>query len=156
MATTLKTRTPAHLWIVGALALLWNCFGAFDYLMTRTHNMEYIAKSMPGTDPNTVLAWVEGMPMFAQFGWGLGVWAGVLGAVLMLVRSRFAVWSFAMWYCARPTYCEASISSRDRSAATSWRTSAKRDSSAWCFRSRTRARLMRIETEPGRSFSAIS
>ena len=95
MATTLKTRTPAHLWIVGALALLWNCFGAFDYLMTRTHNMEYIAKSMPGTDPNTVLAWVEGMPMFAQFGWGLGVWAGVLGAVLMLVRSRFAVWSFA-------------------------------------------------------------
>src|SRR5690242_13757743 len=95
MATTARSRTPAHLWIVGALALLWNCFGAFDYLMTRTHNLEYVAKSMPGTDPNTALAWVEGMPMFAQFGWGLGVWMGVLGAVLMLIRSRFAVWAFA-------------------------------------------------------------
>ncbi|HEX8839289.1 MAG TPA: hypothetical protein VF750_02330 [Sphingomicrobium sp.] len=95
MATALKTRTPVHLWIVGALALLWNCFGAFDYLMTRTHNMDYIAKSMPGTDPNTTLAWVESMPMFAQFGWGLGVWAGVLGSVLLLIRSRYAVWSFA-------------------------------------------------------------
>ena len=95
MATALKTRTPVHLWIVGALALLWNCFGAFDYVMTRTHNMEYIAKSMPGTDPNVTLAWVEGMPMFAQFGWGVGVWMGVLGAVLLLIRSRLAVWAFA-------------------------------------------------------------
>jgi hypothetical protein len=26
--------TPWHLWLVGVLALLWNSFGAFDYVMT--------------------------------------------------------------------------------------------------------------------------
>ena len=48
MATTAQARTPVHLWIVGILSLLWNCFGAYDYLMTRTHNMEYLKTAMPG------------------------------------------------------------------------------------------------------------
>lgn len=96
MATTsVQSRTPVHFWIVSVLAVLWNCFGAYDYLMTRTHNLGYIAASMPGADPNAVIAWVEAMPMYAQVGWGLGVWGGLLGAVLMLLRSRYAVWSFA-------------------------------------------------------------
>lgn len=94
MATTAQVRTPAHLWIVGALALLWNCFGAYDYVMTRMHNMAYLAKSMPGVDPHAGLAWMEGMPMYAQIGWGLGVWGGLLGAVLLLIRSRYALWAF--------------------------------------------------------------
>jgi hypothetical protein len=95
MATAAETRTPVHLWIVGGLALIWNCLGAYDYLMTRTHNMAYLAKAMPGVDPNVGLAWIEGMPMYAQIGWGLGVWGGLLGAILLLMRSRFAVWAFA-------------------------------------------------------------
>jgi hypothetical protein len=95
MATTARVRTPVHFWIVSALALLWNAFGAYDYLMTRTHNLWYIASSMPGVDPNAAIAWVESMPLYAQFGWGLGVWMGVLGAVLMVLRSRYAIWAFA-------------------------------------------------------------
>jgi hypothetical protein len=69
--------------------------GAYDYLMTRMHNMAYLAKSMPGVDPNVGLAWIDGMPMYAQIGWGLGVWGGLLGAVLLLIRSRYAVWACA-------------------------------------------------------------
>jgi len=95
MATTATSRTPVYFWIVGALALLWNGFGAYDYIMTRTHNMAYIAASIPGVDPNAAVAWIESMPMYAQFGWGLGVWAGLLGTVLLLVLSRHAVWAFA-------------------------------------------------------------
>jgi hypothetical protein len=95
MATTADARTPVHLWIVGGLAFVWNCFGAYDYFMTRTHNMAYLAKAMPGIDPNVGLAWIEAMPMYAQVGWGLGVWGGLLGAILLLMRSRFAVWTFA-------------------------------------------------------------
>lgn len=96
MATTAQVRAPAHLWIVGTLALLWNCLGAYDYVMTRMHNLAYIAKSMPGVDPNAALAWVDGMPMYAKIGWALGVWTGLLGAVLLLLRSRYAPWAFAV------------------------------------------------------------
>ena len=89
MAT--QARTPVHLWIVGVLALLWSCFGATDYLMTRLRNEEYFASMMPGIDPEVVLAWVDAFPFYAQFGWGLGVWGGLVGAALLLMRNRWAV-----------------------------------------------------------------
>jgi hypothetical protein len=96
MATTVQVRTPAHLWIVGALGLLWNGFGAYDYIMTRMRNTDYLASAMPGVDPDAVLAWIDGFPLYAQIGWGLGVWLGLLGSVLLLMRNRWAVWSYAL------------------------------------------------------------
>jgi hypothetical protein len=89
-------RAPIHLWIVGILSLLWGCFGGYDYTMTRMRNTDYIAASMPGVDPNAALAWVDSMPLYAQFGWGLGVWTGILGAVLLLLRNRWAVWAYGL------------------------------------------------------------
>lgn len=96
MQQAVSARTPAHLWIVGALALLWNCFGCYDYVMSHMRNMEYIGKSMPGVDPAAALAWMDAFPMYAKVGWGLGVWGGLLGAILLLIRSRYAVWAFAV------------------------------------------------------------
>jgi hypothetical protein len=84
-------RAPVHLWIVGALALIWNGFGAYDYLMTRMRDTDYLATMMPTVDPNATLAWVDAFPVWAQFGWGLGVWGGLLGSILLLARSRWAV-----------------------------------------------------------------
>ena len=88
---TVRGRTPVHLWIIGVLALLWNGGGSYDYLMTRMRNTDYLASMMPTVDPNAVLAWVDGFPVWAQFGWGLGVWAGLVGSLLLLFRSRWAV-----------------------------------------------------------------
>ena len=65
-------RAPVHLWIVGILAALWNGFGCYDYLMTRMRNLEYFRSMAPDVDPNVMLAWVDGFPFYAQFGWGLG------------------------------------------------------------------------------------
>ena len=96
MATAAETRTPVHLWIVGILSLLWSCFGSYDYTMTRMRNLDYVAKSMPGVDPNAARAWVDNMPLFAQVGWGLGVWLGLAGSVLLLIRNRWAVWAFGI------------------------------------------------------------
>jgi hypothetical protein len=96
MAAAVETRAPAHLWIVAILATIWNGFGAYDYLMTRMRDTDYLASMMPGVDPNAILSWVDGFPIWAQFGWGLGVWAGLLGSLLLLVRSRWAVWAFAL------------------------------------------------------------
>ena len=85
-----------HLWIVGGLGTLWNGFGAYDYWMTRTRNTEYLANMMPDVDPQATLAWVDSFPVWAQFGWGLGVWMGLLGSILLLVRHRFAVHTLAL------------------------------------------------------------
>ena len=95
MEQAVSARAPAHLWIVGILSFLWGCMGAYDYLMTRMHNLAYLATSMPGVDPVVGLAWIENMPLYGQIGWGLGVWGGLLGAVLLLLRSRYAVWAYA-------------------------------------------------------------
>lgn len=96
MATTAHTRTPVHLWIVGAVALLYSCFGAYDYVMSHMRDVHYIASAMPGVDPNSALAWMDGFPAYAKVGWALGVWGGLLGSILLLLRSRYAVWAFAM------------------------------------------------------------
>lgn len=63
--------------------------------MTRMRNTDYLAGMMPGTDPNAILAWIDAFPIWAQLGWGLGVWGGLIGAILLLMRSRWAVWAFA-------------------------------------------------------------
>lgn len=96
MQHAVSARTPAHLWIVGILSLFWNCFGAYDYFMTKTRGADYIASSMPGVDANAALAWIEGMPMYTQVGWAMGVWLALLGSILLLMRSRWAVWSFGL------------------------------------------------------------
>ena len=96
MENAVRERAPMHLWIVGGLGTLWNGFGAYDYWMTRTRNTEYLAIMMPDVDPQATLAWVDSFPVWAQFGWGLGVWMGLLGSILLLVRHRFAVHTLAL------------------------------------------------------------
>ena len=94
MATTAQARAPVHLWIVGILSLLWSCMGAYDYVMSRMHNMAYLKAMMPNANPALVYAYMDSMPIYASIGWGLGVWGGLLGAVLLLIRSPYAVWAF--------------------------------------------------------------
>jgi hypothetical protein len=93
MQQAVSARAPAHLWIVGILSFLWNCFGGYDYTMTRLKNTNYLSQM---GDPNVILSYVNGMPMYAQIGWGLGVWCALLGSVLLLMRSRYAVHAFAV------------------------------------------------------------
>jgi hypothetical protein len=95
MEDAVQARTPVHLWVVAVLATLWNAIGAFDYLMTRMRNMDYLS-SIPGVDANELLAWIDAFPIWAQFGWGLGVWAGFAGSLLLFLRSRYAMWAFGL------------------------------------------------------------
>jgi hypothetical protein len=79
-------RTPRHLWVVGIIALLWNCIGAFDYLMTQTKNAAYLSAFPPEQ-----LAFFHGLPVWVVAAWAFAVWGGVLGSVLLLLRRRLAV-----------------------------------------------------------------
>lgn len=37
-------KTPLHLWIVGGVSLLWNSFGAADYLRTQLQVEAYMSQ----------------------------------------------------------------------------------------------------------------
>jgi hypothetical protein len=93
MATQTQTavRAPVHLWVVGIVSLLWNAYGAFDYTMTELGNRAYLASA--GLDEEA-LAYVAAFPVWAVAAWAIGVWGSLVGAVLLLLRSRFAAPAF--------------------------------------------------------------
>jgi hypothetical protein len=91
MATSYSGATPKHLWIVGILSLLWNGFGGYDYVMTHMGGPEYF-ESM-GLDAEAY-AWFQALPGWSIAAWAVGVWVSVLGAILLLMRSRHAATAF--------------------------------------------------------------
>lgn len=78
--------TPWHLWVIGVVSLLWSAMGAMDYLMTQTRNEAYMSSFSPEQ-----IAYFYSFPTWVVSAWALAVWGGVLGAVLLLTRRRFAV-----------------------------------------------------------------
>lgn len=86
-----SARTPLHLWIVGVAATLWNGFGAFDYLMIQSRNIDYLAQFS-----DAQRAYFESFPASMDAAWALGVWGGLAGSVLLLARSRHAAVAFGV------------------------------------------------------------
>ena len=84
-----RAQTPWHLWAVGVVSLCWNGFGAYDYLMTVTHDANWLANVPPAA-----IAIVDAFPAWAVAAWAAGVWVSVLGSLLLLIRSRFAAGAF--------------------------------------------------------------
>jgi hypothetical protein len=86
--TETSSNAPWHVWVVGGVSLLWNAFGVYDFIMTVTQGETYWrASGMPQPLVDYYLA----MPSWMYGPWILGVWGAILGSVLLLARSRFAV-----------------------------------------------------------------
>lgn len=85
------TKAPWHFWLITALALLWNGYGGYDYLMTQTQNPGYLAMYTPEQK-----AYLQGLSVGEQATWGLGVWSSVVGSILMVLRRRWAVHAFLL------------------------------------------------------------
>jgi hypothetical protein len=65
-------KAPWHLWVVGSIGLMWNAFGAFNYVMTETHNTAYLSGLT-----------AEQLAYFNSFpAWSVACWA--LGAVSLI------------------------------------------------------------------------
>ena len=93
-----RSPTPRHLWAVGLGSLLWNAFGAYDYIMSKLGDRDYLAAMMEpaGVGVDDAIAYMDAMPLWASIAWGLGVWGAVAGSLLLLLRSRFAFHAFAV------------------------------------------------------------
>jgi hypothetical protein len=84
--TTPASKAVWHLWAVGVLSLLWNAVGAFDFCMTESRNADYLKGFTPAQ-----IEFFHGFPFWVVAAWGIAVWGGVLGSVLLLARRRAAV-----------------------------------------------------------------
>lgn len=91
-------RTPWHLWVVGIVSLLWNAIGPLDYTMSMLHNRPYIAAATKGmgVTADEMIAYIDSFPAWSNAFWALGVWGAIVGSVLLLMRSRYAVWAFGV------------------------------------------------------------
>ncbi len=90
-----EQRTPWHLWVIGIVALLWNLFGAYDYLMTQTENAAYMSRFTAEQ-----LEYWYGFPTWVVAAWATAVWGGVLGAILLLLKKRLAAPVFLVSFLA--------------------------------------------------------
>lgn len=95
---TEAVKTPWHLWVIGLVALLWNSGGAYDYTMTQTRNMDYLATAATnaGVPLDTLVGYYTNFPVWADAMWAFGVWGAVAGSILLLVRSKFAFHAFVL------------------------------------------------------------
>ena len=82
-------RTPIHLWFIGVLSLLWNAGGAYDYVAAKLKIGPYA-----GDLPPDIASFFASLPAWYTAAWAIGVWFSVLGSLLLLLRSRFAVQAF--------------------------------------------------------------
>lgn len=94
MSDSINVRaTPWHLWVVGVVALLWNGFGGYDYVMSHLQGVAYYQQVGMS---EAQIAYMAAYPTWMHGVWALGVWGAVAGSVLLLLRSRFALHAFVL------------------------------------------------------------
>ena len=89
MIGTASVKPPLHFWLIAVLAFLWTGFGCLDFTMTATRNPYYLAQFPP-----EMVDFIDALPAGAVAAWALGVWGALAGSVLLLARSRWAVFAF--------------------------------------------------------------
>jgi hypothetical protein len=81
-------KTPWHLWAVGALTLLWNGSGAYTILMAQ-------AGKLTDVGPEEA-AFYAAQSLWSVVATDIALFAPLAAAVALLLRSRTAVWLFAI------------------------------------------------------------
>lgn len=84
-----NTKAPWHLYAVGVVTLLWNGFGAVQWYQQVTR-----AASYWGNLTIQQVQYVQQQPVWVETLFGVGVWTGVLGALMLLLRRKLAFNAF--------------------------------------------------------------
>lgn len=89
MNVTGTTKPAASFWVVAGLGFLWNSFGAYLYTMAKLDPASMLAGA-----PQAMQDYIAAAPLWANIGYGLGIWGSFLGSVLLLLRRRHAETAF--------------------------------------------------------------
>ncbi len=79
-------KMPWHFWVIGVLGTLWNAFGSLDYYMTESRNEAWLSAAPPAQ-----LEFIYAAPSWVVAMWAIGVWGGLVGCLLLLLRKGAAV-----------------------------------------------------------------
>ena len=83
-----QTTTPGrpwHLWVIGIVGGLWSLMGVMSFILTQM-NVEAVMSRFPPQQR----AYFESFPLWAIAFWAIGVFAGVIGCLLLLLKNRLA------------------------------------------------------------------
>jgi hypothetical protein len=76
---------PWHLWLVGIIGGLWGSISVLSFILTQM-NVEAVMSRFPPQQRE----YFESFPLWAVAFWALGVFGGVIGSVLLLLKNRLA------------------------------------------------------------------
>ena len=76
---------PWHLWVIGILGGLWSAIGVLSFMLTQM-NVEAVMSQFPPQQREYFLSF----PLWAVAFWAIGVFGGVVGCVLLLLRNHLA------------------------------------------------------------------
>ncbi len=94
-ATRIGAKAGWHIWPVGILAIVWNGYGCFDFIMKTTRNPAYTAQF-----PQDIQTYWYSMPWWMFGLWAVGVFGALIASLALLMRSKTAVTLFAAAFIA--------------------------------------------------------
>ena len=88
MSEAQGTKTPGrpwHLWLIGIIGGLWSSMGVISFMLTQMH-----VEAVMSRFPPQQRAYFESFPLWAVAFWAIGVFGGVIGCLLLLLKNRLA------------------------------------------------------------------
>lgn len=76
---------PWHLWLLGIIGGLWSVMGVVSFMLTQM-NVEAVMSRFPPEQR----AYFESFPLWAVAFWAIGVFGGLIGCLLLLLKNRLA------------------------------------------------------------------
>ncbi|MBC8050674.1 MAG: hypothetical protein H7X92_11100 [Chitinophagales bacterium] len=90
---SIETKTPAWFWAAAGLGLAWNAFGVVQYLGSVTATRDsLIASGLTAAQAEVMTTY----PVWMTIAFAIGVFAGLAGCALLLLRNRLATPVFAL------------------------------------------------------------
>ncbi len=84
-----STKPSSSFWIISVLALIWNGFGALQYLTLKLLTSETVVEAA-GDDAEPILNAMQELPSWVTAAFAIAVWGGLLASILLLMRKKLA------------------------------------------------------------------
>ena len=82
---TTTSGRPWHLWLIGIIGFLWSLMGVISFMLTQMK-----VEAVMSRYPPEQRAYFESFPLWAVAFWAIGVFGGVIGCLLLLLKKGLA------------------------------------------------------------------